>query len=48
MGYDIDKLPDAEYLNMLHENASTLIQLVTLKQLVQQLDGQYTRELKQL
>ncbi|HEY4356104.1 MAG TPA: hypothetical protein VGN16_10185 [Acidobacteriaceae bacterium] len=46
MGYDIDTLPDVEYQNLLRENAATLIELVTLKQLVQQVDDQYEKELK--
>jgi hypothetical protein len=47
MGVDITKLPDADYQTMLHQNASTLIQLMTLKQLIQQLENQYTEQLKQ-
>ena len=43
---DVDTLPDVEYQNLLHENAATLIELITLRQLVQQLDDQYTAELK--
>jgi hypothetical protein len=46
MGYDVDKLPDAEYMNMLRANATTEIDLVVLKQFVQQLDDQCVKELK--
>ena len=46
MGYDITSMPDAEYQNLLRENAATLIELVTLKQLVQQVDKEYQKELK--
>jgi hypothetical protein len=46
MGYNVDKLPDAEYMNMLRANATTEIDLVVLKQFVQQLDDQCVKELK--
>jgi hypothetical protein len=46
MGYAADKLPDAEYVNMLRANAVTEIDLVVLKQFVQQLDDQCVAELK--
>jgi hypothetical protein len=46
MGYDVEKLPDAEYMNMLRGNASTQLDLVVLKQYVQQLDEQCVKELK--
>lgn len=46
MGYGVDTMPEVEYQNLLHENAATVIELVTLRQLVQQLDEQYQKELK--
>jgi hypothetical protein len=47
MGYDVDKLPDAEYVDMLRGNASTQMDLEVLKQYVQQFDDQCAKELKQ-
>jgi hypothetical protein len=47
MGYDVTELPDAEYMNMLRANASAQIDLVVLKQYVQQFDEQCVKELKQ-
>lgn len=41
-----DKLPAADYNTMLHENGASLIELCTLRQYVQQLDGQYIEALK--
>lgn len=46
MGYDVDSLPDAEYTEMLRMNASAQLNLVVLKQYVQQLDDQCLEELK--
>ncbi len=45
MGYDVDKLPDAEYTNMLRGNASTQMDLVVLMKYVQQFDDQCAKEL---
>jgi hypothetical protein len=42
----MDKLPEADYESMLHQNGASLIELCTLKQYVQQLDGQYIDALK--
>jgi hypothetical protein len=47
MGYDITKLPPDQAEAMLHDTAATLIDLNTLKQIMQQLDQQYVAELKQ-
>ena len=47
MGYDVDQLPAEEYMEMLRDNAATLIDLVTLKQIVQQFDQLTVKELKQ-
>jgi hypothetical protein len=46
MGYDVDNLPDEEYMAMLRDNAVTRIDLVTLKQYVQQFDAICVAELK--
>lgn len=46
MGYEIETLPETEYMDMLRANASTQIDLVVLKQYVQQLDAQCVAELK--
>lgn len=46
MGYDIKDLPADEYTQMLRDNAATLIDLVTLKQYLLQLDQAYVDELK--
>lgn len=45
MGYDVDQLPATEYTQMLRDNATTLIELVTLKQIVQQSDQLTVKEL---
>jgi hypothetical protein len=45
MGYDMDALPDAEYMDMLRMNASAKLDLIVLKQFVQQLDAQCVKEL---
>ena len=39
-------VPPADFDTMLHENGASLIELCTLKQYVQQLDGQYIEALK--
>ena len=46
MGYDITNIPADELTQMLRDNAATLIDLVTLKQYLIQLDQQYVVELK--
>jgi hypothetical protein len=46
MGMDIDKLPEEEYIRMLHENAVVEIQLYTLRQFVQQFGGLCAEDLK--
>ncbi len=46
MGYDIKDLPADEYTQMLRDNAATLIDLVTLKQYLLQLDQAYVDEFK--
>ena len=46
MGYDIDQLPDEEYTRMLRDNATTQIDLLTLQQIVKQLDDLTVAELK--
>jgi hypothetical protein len=46
MGFEADALPPEEYIRMLHENAAVEIDLVTLKQFVQQLDDMTVAELK--
>jgi hypothetical protein len=46
MGYDVDALPESEYMDMLRANASAQLDLVVLKQYVQQLDEQCVNELK--
>jgi hypothetical protein len=43
---DAQKVPQADYDTMLHENGASLIELCTLKQYVQELDGQYIEALK--
>jgi hypothetical protein len=47
MGYDMSKLPPDQAEAMLHDTAALLIDLNTLKQIMQQLDAQYVAELKQ-
>lgn len=46
MGYDMDSLPETEYVNMLRANASAELDLSVLKQYVQQLDNECVKELK--
>jgi hypothetical protein len=46
MGYEVDALPESEYMDMLRANASAQLDLVVLKQYVQQLDEQCVNELK--
>jgi hypothetical protein len=46
MGYEMDKLPDAEYMEMLRGNASTQMDLEVLQQYVQQFEDQCANELK--
>lgn len=46
MGYDVENMPPEVYTQMLRDNAATEIDLITLKQFVQQLDDQCTAELK--
>lgn len=46
MGYAVDKLPDAEYTEMLRANAEAGVDLLVLKQFVQQFDDQCVKELK--
>lgn len=43
---DVKTLPVADYESMLHQNGASLIELCTLKQYVQELDGQYIQALK--
>lgn len=46
MGYEITSLPEPEYVNMLRANASAQLDLIVLKQYVQQLDNECVKELK--
>lgn len=46
MGYDVDKLPSEDYMNMLRANAAAQLDLTVLKQYVQQFDNQCATELK--
>lgn len=46
MGYEITSLPEPEYMNMLRANASAQLDLIVLKQYVQQLDNECVKELK--
>jgi coenzyme F420-reducing hydrogenase alpha subunit len=46
MGYDVTALPDAEYMDMLRQNASSQLDLTVLTQYVQQFDNQCVEELK--
>lgn len=46
MGYDMDKLPIEDYMNMLRANAEAQLDLTVLKQYVQQFDNQCAEELK--
>lgn len=46
MGYGMDTLPETEYIEMLRANASAQLDLVVLKQYVQQFDQQCVAELK--
>lgn len=46
MGYPMNNIPDDQLTEMLHDNAATLIDLVTLKEYLVQLDQQYVLELK--
>lgn len=46
MGYDMDALPESEYMDMLRANASAELDLVVLKQYVQQFDDECLKELK--
>jgi hypothetical protein len=41
-----DKLPAGDYESMLHQNGASLVELCTLRQYVQELDGQYVQALK--
>jgi hypothetical protein len=45
MGYDVDALPEAEYMDMLRANASSQLDLTVLTQYVQQFDKQCVEEL---
>jgi hypothetical protein len=47
MGFSMDKLPPEEYTRLLHDNASVLIQFVTLRGFVQQYEQQCADVLKQ-
>ena len=47
MGYNINGIPAEELTQMLRDNAATLIDLVTLKQFLLQLDQAYVDELRQ-
>jgi hypothetical protein len=46
MGYDITAMPDPVYDEMLRGNAATQMDLITLKQYIQQFDDQCVQELK--
>jgi hypothetical protein len=46
MGYDVENLPAEEYTEMLRANATTEIDLATLKQFVKQFDDMCVAELK--
>jgi hypothetical protein len=46
MGYDVTDLPDAEYMDMLRQNAASQLDLTVLTQYVQQFDNQCVAELK--
>lgn len=46
MGYDMESLPEPEYMDMLRANASAELDLSVLKQYVQQLDKACLKELK--
>ena len=46
MGYDAENMPPEIYAQTLRDNAATEIDLITLKQFVQQLDDQCVAELK--
>ena len=46
MGYEVTDLPDAEYMDMLRQNAGSQLDLIVLNQYVQQFDDQCKEELK--
>ena len=46
MGYDADKLPQQEYLRLLHDNAEIQVQIFVLRQLIKQYDDAAIAELK--
>jgi hypothetical protein len=46
MGYDVDKLPQEEYLRLLHDNANIEIQINVLQQLLKEYDDAALSELK--
>ena len=46
MGFEMESLPESEYMDMLRANASTQLDLSVLKQYVQQFGNQCEKELK--
>jgi hypothetical protein len=46
MGYDVDKLPQEEYLRLLHDNANIEVQINVLQQLLKEYDDAAQAELK--
>lgn len=46
MGYDLDKLPQEEYLRLLRDNADIEVQIKVLQQLIKQYDDAALEELK--
>jgi hypothetical protein len=46
MGYDIEKLPQEEYLRLLHDNADIEVQITVLQQLLKEYDDAALNELK--
>lgn len=46
MGYDVDKLPQQEYLRLLHDNANIEVQISVLQQLLKEYDDAALAELK--
>jgi hypothetical protein len=46
MGYDIDKLPQEEYLRLLHDNADIQVQINVLQQILKEYDDAVLAELK--
>ena len=46
MGYDVEKLPQEEYLRLLHDNANIEVQINVLQQLIKEYDDAAGAELK--